>query len=263
MDRNSAHDFLSFVENILPHSYAQNMQDLWALWETGFKTEDAYYIEFGALNGKDFSNSYVLENLGWDGLIAEPHPSYKELVRKHRKCYFSTKCVFDKSGEIVTFHMVKGRPALSSIGSHMTQDDKTHFRKNYVEHDVKTITLVDLLKEAGAPKNIDFLSIDTEGSELAILKAFDFSLYKIRLICVEHNDVMRTDLYNLLTQKGYDRKFSELSGHDDYYVLKGAYSEWSDEARPGLEKLLRKVVPFEPQYQARVNVLRALKKRIS
>jgi len=258
MDRNNVQDFLKFAKGILPYSYAQHLQDLWALWETGFKLKKAYYIEFGALNGKDFSNSYVMEKLGWDGVVAEPHPSYVDRVKQNRKCYFSTKCVFDKTGETVTFHMVRGRPAMSSIGTHMTQDDKIHLRENYVEHDVETITLVDLLKEASAPKDIDFLSIDTEGSELAILKAFDFDLYNIRLICVEHNDVMREDLYNLLTSKGYIRKFTEISGHDDYYVREGAYPDWSNKTQEKMEKKLSKIPVFENQLDKRVVLLDSL-----
>ena len=152
MERENYQSFLAFVEAVLDHSYAQQLQDLWAIWESGFKIKGGYYIEFGALNGKDFSNTYIHEQIGWDGVVAEPHPAYEERVKSNRNCYFTTKCVFDTSGETVIFHMVKGRPAMSSIGTHMSQDDKKHLRDNFVEHPVETITLVDLLAEAGAPK---------------------------------------------------------------------------------------------------------------
>ncbi len=70
-----------------------------------------------------------------------------------------------------------------------------------------------------APAEIDYLSIDTEGSELEILRAFDFDRWNVRLISVEHNHTpLRQPLYDLLTARGYVRKWPELSAFDDWYV---------------------------------------------
>ena len=74
-DRDSDEEFLAFAARCLPSSYAQRFQDLFALWENDF-APSGYFVEFGALNGMDFSNSYLLEKLGWKGIVAEPHPAY-------------------------------------------------------------------------------------------------------------------------------------------------------------------------------------------
>jgi hypothetical protein len=70
---------------------------------------------------------------------------------------------------------------------------------------VKTLTLTDLLDKAKAPSFIDYLSLDTEGSEFEILRATDFSRYTFGLIDVEHNFVepRRTEIRNLLLSHGY------------------------------------------------------------
>ena len=79
---------------------------------------------------------------------------------------------------------------------------------------------MDLLKKYNAPKEIDYLSIDTEGSEFEILNAFDFDAYKIKVITCEHNFTpMREEIYKLLGSKGYVRKYQEFSQFDDWYVL--------------------------------------------
>ena len=54
------------------------------------------------------------------------------------------------------------------------------------------------------PSVIDFVSLDTEGSELAILKAFPFDQYTVRTVAVEHNFVepRRTQMRALLEAKG-------------------------------------------------------------
>ena len=84
------------------------------------------------------------------------------------------------------------------------------------------MSLNDLLAHWDAPRRIDYPSIDTEGSELDILTAFDFDAWDVRLITVEHNHgPQRQGLIELLTAKGYRRKFKHLSGVDDWYVKAG------------------------------------------
>ena len=84
---------------------------------------------------------------------------------------------------------------------------------------VPTISLNDLLQTHNAPKNIDYLSIDTEGTEFEILNAFDFSKYSIKIITVEHNFTSkREEIFELLSRNGYNRVFKEISLFDDWYV---------------------------------------------
>jgi FkbM family methyltransferase len=250
VDREDREAFLAFAQLILPHSYSQRLQDLWALWESGFST-DGYFVEFGALNGRDFSNSYLAEQLGWTGVVAEPHPNYEKHIRAHRNCTISTKCVFDKTGELVEFHAVQGRPALSTVGGFGTDDSRSQLREEFVTHQVETITLADLLEEAHAPEVVDYLSIDTEGSELVILRAYDFAARPIRLITVEHNDAHRDELYDFLTSQGYRRKWPDLSGHDDWYVHESAFPDWSAERLPRLLETAFRVEPFKNNYPVR------------
>ena len=78
---------------------------------------------------------------------------------------------------------------------------------------------MDLLKKYDAPNEIDYISIDTEGSEYEILSKFDFAKYRFKVITCEHNFTpMRESIYKLLTTNGYRRKFFALSRFDDWYV---------------------------------------------
>ena len=84
---------------------------------------------------------------------------------------------------------------------------------------VNTISLIALLKKYNAPKEIDYLSVDTEGSELDILSAFDFNEYRFNCITIEHNFTEnREKLKFLLEQNGYKRVFEHLSKWDDWYI---------------------------------------------
>ena len=78
---------------------------------------------------------------------------------------------------------------------------------------------MDLQDEQTAPKTIDYLSIDTEGSEFEILRAFDFNAYHIDIVTCEHNfSTRREDIYQLLLGNGYRRVFTSLSQVDDWYI---------------------------------------------
>ena len=84
--------------------------------------------------------------------------------------------------------------------------------------DVKTITLTDLLDSAKSPKFIEYMSLDTEGSELEILKSNDFKKYNFGVIDVEHNFIepRRTEIRKLLEKNNY--KFNFENNFDDNYI---------------------------------------------
>lgn len=212
--------YLAFCDDFLDVSYSQRFQDLFCLWIAGLK-HDGYFVEFGALTGINVSNSYLLEKLGWTGIVAEPHPACHDHLRANRSAIVVTDCVWTTTGEVLQFNAVKGKPALSTI-SGLEHDDIQNAagaRDNFVVVEVPTISLTDMLDRAGAPKFIDCLSIDTEGSELAILSAFDFDAYRFGCIVVEHGFSSKRELiHEVLSNQGYARMWPELSGHDDFYV---------------------------------------------
>ena len=55
-----------------------------------------------------------------------------------------------------------------------------------------TISLLDVLDYANAPLFIEYMSLDTEGSEFKILKNFD--KYTFGLIDVEHNNICNNSI---------------------------------------------------------------------
>jgi hypothetical protein len=77
----------------------------------------------------------------------------------------------------------------------------------------------DLLEKYNAPEFIEYLSLDTEGSEYEILKSINFNKYKFGLIHVEHNYIepRRTLMKGLLLKNGY--QFIKENKWDDYYKL--------------------------------------------
>lgn len=199
-------------------SKAQLFQDLFVLSELEFKRE-GFFVEFGAANGVDLSNTFLLEkHFGWSGILAEPCMAWHAALRQNRTCHIETACVWRESNEVLTFNATDFGE-LATIDLFSSSDRHAQRRNIGEKYSVKTISLRDLLDRYSAPREIDYLSIDTEGSEYEILRTFDFDKYKFKVITCEHNFTkQRDELFSLLTENGYVRKLEGLSDFDDWYV---------------------------------------------
>lgn len=209
--------FIHFVLPRLALSAAQLLQDLWVAYETG-ERRDGYFVEFGAWDGAHHSNTLYLEReLAWTGILAEPmRLAHGRLAE--RKAVIDRRCVWIESGRRLLFNETDP-PVHSTIDAYSDGDLHAESRRGGTRYEVETVSLNDLLAQHGAPRRIDYLSVDTEGSELDILRAFDFDAWEVGLISVEHNYTARRDgLFELLTGKGFRRKFEALSRADDWYV---------------------------------------------
>lgn len=215
--------FAAFCRTQREASHAQIFQDLWVLHQTGLK-RGGFFVEFGACDGVKLSNTLLLEReYGWTGILAEPNPIWHGALRKERTAMVSNLCVHPRSGERVEFLAVDREPELSRLAEFVPHDvhEKAGNRTDAHTIAVETIGLTDLLDQGHAPRHIDYLSIDTEGSEYEILGTFDFEKYSIKLITVEHagEDGKRDAIKALLEGHGYERWFSDFSRWDDWYVL--------------------------------------------
>ena len=211
-------EFVSVIQNNTTN--AQNYQDLWALFENKFK-RDGFFVEFGATDGVTGNNTLLLEReYGWTGILAEPNPHWHNDLFLNRKCNITKKCVYIKSGVNVDF-LITDAPDLATIKGFGDDDEWKEARKNAPSIQVPTISLLELLDYYRAPDIIDYMSVDTEGTEYGILNAFfaqNANKYKVRAITVEHNFTpMRDKLLELMTANGYKRVFTEVSRWDDYY----------------------------------------------
>lgn len=213
MPTDQTHRLLSLIRE----SASQFRQDLFVLSTLGFK-RNGYFVEFGATDGLAFSNSLLLEkSFGWHGILAEPARSWHPALRANRLGPIETRCVWKDSNTLLRFneHPLSG---LSGIAGQQTGPRRASHSKT-MAYDVQSISLTDMLDQYGAPRTIDYLSIDTEGSEFDILSHFDFKKYDIRLITCEHNlTPARQKIHALLNTHGYERKHEGVSHVDDWYV---------------------------------------------
>jgi FkbM family methyltransferase len=207
--------------------YSQCGQDSF-VYNTFFKNKtDGVFVDIGAHNGINLSNTYFFEKqCGWKGMCIEPMPEVFAQLRKNRDCICIEGCVYDKTGT-VRFLKVTGPTMLSGIVETFDAQQlkrivrETSNGKGLVEEiEVTCYKVNDLLALHGL-SHIDYLSLDTEGSELEILKSIDFENITIDVIDVENN-FHESKFEDFLNTKGY-KKLTELAW-DDIYVRTAWYN---------------------------------------
>lgn len=199
---------------------AQHLQDLFVLAELDYKL-NGFFVEFGATNGLTISNTWLLEKLfGWNGIVAEPAKIWHEKLKINRNCIIDTRCVWKESGTELVFNQTES-PELSKIDAIEIDDWAKDIREiNSSKYSVSSVSLIDLLTEHNAPHEIDYISVDTEGSEFDIIEAFDFQKFKVKIWTIENNlKQLDWNVSRLMLSKGYRRVYKEISEYDDWYVL--------------------------------------------
>lgn len=195
-------------------------------WETDriiesyFKqTSDGICVEVGAANGIKGSNTLYFEQQGWRALCIEPNPKQYESIEKHRKHYLFS-AVADKPGVLdLTVFDVGEEHIMSSLTSlkpdQRLVDAHAHIINDSYKVKVNVATLTQLLELVNYPTNIDFISIDTEGTELDVLKGFDFDKYNVKLFVIENN-YEDSDIDIFMNTKGYIK--TQRYKINDFYI---------------------------------------------
>lgn len=203
---------------------SQMRQDLFVLFVTN-KKQNGYFVEFGACDGIELSNTLTLEKeFNWDGILSEPCIFWINDLKNNRDCNIDERAVWIEDGKSLLFNQVEHIQTLSNIDCLNPNDFANSIRNEdrNIKYEVQSVTLETMLKEHNAPKMIDYMSIDTEGSEYEIIEKFDFSKYDIKIINIEHNGTEKRDMiYNILINNGYKRVLEDDHIHvnqDDWYI---------------------------------------------
>ena len=189
-------------------SFSQHGQDRF-VYESFFKdrAEPGVFVDIGAYNGTLYSNTLLFEKLGWTGLCVEPLPSAFETLKANRAAICVNCAVGDRAGRAPFIEIEMPGPYEMMYSGLKANFDEHHARlirehgRNRKTYDVVVRPLRDLLVEHAIAR-VDYLSIDTEGSEWKILRDFDLAAFGVKAISVENN--ARDDkLRRHLTRHGF------------------------------------------------------------
>lgn len=192
----------------MPDSYSQLGQDKWVL---SLFPQPGFFVDVGFYDGVALSNTYLLELNGWKGIGIDPFPNNYEC---RKNTIIAPYAVYSEDNKKVSFCRNAG---LSGITTFLGKKQKRAIKKDNTVT-IKSRLLVDILKENNAPEFIEYLSLDTEGTEYEILRTFDWDSYRFGCLTIEHNrdEAKKKSIAKLLESKGY--KCAKYVKWDVWYV---------------------------------------------
>jgi FkbM family methyltransferase len=166
------------------------------IWEFFDFSRQGFFVDVGAFHSEDGSQTWLLEKVGWKGILIEPQPKNAEELRRNRpssQVYEAAISIPGQERESIFY--------VNSVFSTLLPNTISSTKEYANQIKVSVLTLNEILENEKVP-NIDFLKIDVEGTELDCLKGLDMARYRPKLVFVE--DVfLSLDLHHYLLSNRY------------------------------------------------------------
>ena len=177
-------------------------------------TPNGYFVDVGANAPRAASQTWALEQAGWTGVLVEPQPDLADALRRERsgKVYAVACSKPANAGKTLTLY-------LAGFQSSVVPDFYVAGVRRQGEIAVPVMTLDQVLEDAGAPRPLDFVSIDVEGHVLEVMEGFTVSRWQPRLLLIE-DTVHDLSLHRYIIAQGY--RWIRRTGINSWYVPEAA-----------------------------------------
>jgi len=221
-----------------------------------------FFIDLAANHPFKKSNSRALErDYGWSGLCIDGNEQFLMLLLKHRMCKVVGAIVASESDADVQYRHWLGSGGTGSTGSwqhalsgivgfdnkaNLTADSNARYvakgsKVSFVDTRAVTTRLIDLLRYHNAPTTIDYLSLDVEGAEEAVLRGFPFHVYTFLAMSIERPSEV---LQRSLIDNGYVRMAGGLGeSYGDVFFLHRSLPGGVEDATKRIQEVNAKWVP--------------------
>jgi len=199
-------------------SLAQAGQDYWVYGEVFNERRGGYFVDVGAYDGVNLSNTYLLEQrYGWNGICIEANDLIFDSLRNNRNALCVNSCI-DSTDQIVSFVQS------SVMGGIVAPDCDNKSAAGLPVAQIKAETLATVLNRQAAPKLIEYLSIDIEGAEDRALLDFPFGEYTFICMTVERPSAA---LRRVLSENDY-LLIKEIPGLDCFFIHRSYLRKYWD-----------------------------------
>jgi FkbM family methyltransferase len=161
----------------------------------GLSPKNGIYIEVGANQPTQISNTYLFYRLGFHGIVIEPNKEMTSLFKHFRPedIHLEIGCA-DDSG------VSKFKKADVSVLSGFTDDINVVANSQYW---TPLLTVDEIWRDVGEKQMVFLLSIDTEGFDLIVLKGAEETLKHTAVVIIETNENDIIEVKTIMLQSGF------------------------------------------------------------
>lgn len=193
-------------------SYAQSGEDILAhnVLCRHMRIDKPTYVDIGAHEPVFLSNTYLLYTLGCRGLLIEPDPDcVRRLRNKRRHDHVLAAGIATGDQRQAEFYRMN-QPTLNTFSLKDAEDACAQGPYRIIERvSVPVMPVAEAIDKHLAHRP-NFVSIDAEGLDVAILSSYDFDRHAPELICIEaaefcENNIgpLRRDIFEMMDRQGY------------------------------------------------------------
>jgi FkbM family methyltransferase len=162
-------------------SYAQNGEDV-VLARAFRDVEEGFYVDVGAGAPLDDNVTLHFYERGWHGVNVEPDPEDFERLAAARTRDVNLRVAVGPASETVAFYP-------SAVRGHGTLDaEAARVRGETESVEVPQVELAQIFDRYAPAAGVEFLKVDVEGSEAAVLASADWSRHRPKVVLVEAVD---------------------------------------------------------------------------
>jgi len=169
------------------------------------------FVEVGANDPVAGSQTWLLEQNGWRGVLVEPQSSHYEKLCALRKNSQVFRVACSAPGQEGEMDLLLADENGSST---LRRQRDTHGTRFVGAERVQVTTLDRVLQSAGLTR-MDFLSLDVEGHEIEVLRGLDFEKFRPALILIE-DGARDLNRHRFLRARGY--KLVKRTCLNNWYV---------------------------------------------
>jgi FkbM family methyltransferase len=198
-----------FIDVYAVKSYSQEGEDM-ILCRIFTGQERGFYVDVGAHHPQRFSNTYFFYKRGWSGISIEPNPRSVRRFQSIRSRDINIQLGVGERSTSLRYH-VFDESALNTFDEELVKQRLASTRANLLNTmEVRVEPLAKILEQyLPAGQTIDFLTIDVEGLDFAVLRSNDWVRFRPRFVLVEVlgrslEQVRGSDIFLYMKEQGYE-----------------------------------------------------------
>lgn len=166
-------------------SYAQNYEDV-MLRRAFPDTKNGIYVDVGAHHPQRDSATHYFYELGWRGINIEPAEQYLKQLETERPEDVNLGVACGLRNGVGTLHVIPDTGLSTTVPEYADRAKAAgHVISEVVE--VRIVRLDSIIQQHSKGRDVDFLKINVQGSELEVLRGINLQRYRPKVIVIEQS----------------------------------------------------------------------------